>query len=290
MGEQVGKHKTLVTEYMVLLSVTFLDDQLGYIVGSDGTILKTTDGGSNWATQISPYNHHLESVFFIDDQIGFAVGGKSYPGNWIEGTILKTSDGGVNWNQILGGTIQFSSVYFVDSATGWVVGQGGTILKTTNCGNSWSSQQSGTLEYLLSVNFVNNTTGWVVGGGGTILKTTNGGVTFIEEEQDDEVPTTYSLSQNFPNPFNPSTKIQYSVISTQKVTLKVYDVLGNEIATLVNEEKPAREYEVEFNTAKLPSRQGSALTSGIYFYQLRVYPAEGGAGQFVETKKMVLLK
>jgi hypothetical protein len=67
------------------------------------------------------------------------------------------------------------------------------------------------------------------------------------------------------------------------VSLKVYDVLGNEITTLVNEEKPTGEYEVEFNAANLPSRQGSALTSGIYFYQLQ-------ASSFVETKKMVLLK
>ena len=83
------------------------------------------------------------------------------------------------------------------------------------------------------------------------------------------------LSQNFPNPFNPSTRIQYSLNSTQKITLKVYDVLGNEIATLVNEEKPSGEYEVEFN--------GNNLPSGVYFYQLK-------AGSLIETKKMVLLK
>jgi len=97
-----------------------------------------------------------------------------------------------------------------------------------------------------------------------------------------------ALSQNDPNPFNPVTKIKY-IIPTPPVsfplvkgrtkegfvTLKVYDILGREIATLVNEEKPAGEYEVGFD--------GTALTSGIYFYQLR-------AGQFTETKKMILLK
>ena len=85
----------------------------------------------------------------------------------------------------------------------------------------------------------------------------------------------FHLSQNYPNPFNPSTRIQYSVNSTQKVTLKVYDLLGREITALVNEEKPAGQYEVEFNGTNLPS--------GIYFYQLK-------AGSFVETKKMILLK
>jgi hypothetical protein len=66
------------------------------------------------------------------------------------------------------------------------------------------------------------------------------------------------------------------------VTIKVYDVLGNEVATLVNEEKPAGEYEVEFTTANLPS--------GIYFYQLRATPIGGQAGNYVETKKMVLIR
>ena len=98
--------------------------------------------------------------------------------------------------------------------------------------------------------------------------------------------TDFSLSQNFPNPFNPSTNIQYAISSRQFVTLKVFDVLGKEVATLVNEEKPAGSYEVEFN---LPAgRQGTASgiknpASGIYFYQLK-------AGDFIETKKMVLLK
>jgi photosystem II stability/assembly factor-like uncharacterized protein len=96
-------------------------------------------------------------------------------------------------------------------------------------------------------------------------------------------PLTFSLEQNYPNPFNPSTKIKYIIpnvethrdASLQMVTLKVYDVLGNEVATLVNEEKPAGSYEVEFSASNLPS--------GTYFYQLK-------ASSLIETKKMILLK
>jgi hypothetical protein len=93
--------------------------------------------------------------------------------------------------------------------------------------------------------------------------------------ENENVPVTFNLSQNYPNPFNPTTSLQYAIGSRQFVTLKVYDLLGREIATLVNEEKPAGEYEVEFN--------GYTLPSGIYFYQLK-------AGSFSETKKMILLK
>ncbi len=107
-----------------------------------------------------------------------------------------------------------------------------------------------------------------------------------------EVPTEFSLEQNYPNPFNPTTTIRFTIPTSplnpspyqgegqreRLITLKVYDVLGRKIATLVNEESATGEagsYEVEFD--------GANLTSGIYFYQLR-------AGNFVETKKMILLK
>ncbi len=97
------------------------------------------------------------------------------------------------------------------------------------------------------------------------------------------MPTVYALEQNYPNPFNPTTKIRYSLSSKQFVTLKVYDVLGNEIATLVNEEKSAGMYEVEFRSGSASGGDAYSLPSGIYFYNLK-------AGNFVETKKMVLLK
>ncbi|MGB5893753.1 MAG: T9SS type A sorting domain-containing protein, partial [Ignavibacteriaceae bacterium] len=91
----------------------------------------------------------------------------------------------------------------------------------------------------------------------------------------------YSLEQNYPNPFNPITTIQYQIPELSFVTLKVYDVLGSEVALLVNEKIPAGSYAAEFDANKLPS--------GIYFYKLQVY-APGRAGSFVETKKMILLK
>jgi hypothetical protein len=85
----------------------------------------------------------------------------------------------------------------------------------------------------------------------------------------------FSLSQNYPNPFNPNTKVKYSVPNQSKVIIKIYDVLGNEILTLVNEEKVAGNYEIEFNAA--------SLSSGVYFYKMQ-------ADNFINTKKMILMK
>jgi hypothetical protein len=89
------------------------------------------------------------------------------------------------------------------------------------------------------------------------------------------LPTEFSLSQNYPNPFNPSTTISYQLPVTSNVTLKIYDILGSEVATLVNQEQSVGNYKVDFNA--------SHLSSGIYFYQVK-------AGSFVQTKKMILIK
>ena len=94
-----------------------------------------------------------------------------------------------------------------------------------------------------------------------------------------EIPEQFSLSQNYPNPFNPNTVIRYSLIGNRFVNLKVYDVLGKNIMTLVNEKQSPGTYQIEFD--------GSGLPSGVYFYRLS---ATGGAGEFTDTKRMILLK
>jgi len=100
-------------------------------------------------------------------------------------------------------------------------------------------------------------------------------------ETNNQISKTFELYQNYPNPFNPSTRIQYAISSPangtgkQFVTIKIYDVIGNEINTIVNEEKPAGTHEVSFNAG--------SLSNGVYFYKLT-------AGNFVQTRKMILLK
>jgi hypothetical protein len=97
----------------------------------------------------------------------------------------------------------------------------------------------------------------------------------VEDEETLEIPSAFSLSQNYPNPFNPTTKIKYSVPQSSNVVIKVFDILGNEIESLVDEEKSLGTYELTWYAEQLPS--------GIYFYRIQ-------AGSFVETKKMLLMK
>ncbi len=99
--------------------------------------------------------------------------------------------------------------------------------------------------------------------------------TDVEGKSDEEIPTEFLLSQNYPNPFNPSTTVQYAIPVNEKVTIKVFDILGREVTTLVNEVKSAGTYSVKFDA--------SNLSSGIYFYTIN-------AGSFTATKKLMLLK
>jgi hypothetical protein len=95
------------------------------------------------------------------------------------------------------------------------------------------------------------------------------------EAKEEHLPDKYFLRQNYPNPFNPSTIIQYQVPSVGIVTLKIFDILGRQVATLVNGQKQPGKYDVQWNA--------SNNSSGLYFYRIQT-------GKFVETKKMVLLK
>jgi hypothetical protein len=99
----------------------------------------------------------------------------------------------------------------------------------------------------------------------------------------DVVPVAFKLEQNYPNPFNPTTHFRFTMGDLQFVTLKIYDMLGREVATLVHEKKEPGMHTVEWNA--------SLFASGIYFYQLRAHQKDGGqAGNFVSIKKMTLIK
>jgi len=101
------------------------------------------------------------------------------------------------------------------------------------------------------------------------------------------IAKTYSLGQNYPNPFNPSTNIKYSIAKNSFVSLKVYDILGREVATLVNKSQPQGSYTVPFSISQLSNNQ---ITSGVYFYRLIAEDVKGKENNFVEVKRMIVIK
>jgi len=112
---------------------------------------------------------------------------------------------------------------------------------------------------------------------------------FVSVDDKEGIPDKYMLEQNYPNPFNPTTEIRFTIIDTRFTTLKVYDVLGQVVATLVNEVKQPGEYRVQWDASA-----SGGLPSDIYFYKLQVYDSDASktrrAGNFVETKKLILMK
>lgn len=208
-----------------LTSVYFNNGNVGWVVGYNGEILKTTDGGIQWNEVSSGTTNKLNSVvFFSDDQNGWIVGefgtilhtsngGNSWVNqnsgiiNWLgsvyftdlnngyvcgkEGTILKTSDGGNNWVIVTTPTTEdLHSIYFINNNIGWAVGFNGLIIKTTDGGQNWVVQISNTLQELNSVYFINENVGWICGNNGEILYTSNGGTLWSVQNS----TTTYDLN------------------------------------------------------------------------------------------------
>jgi photosystem II stability/assembly factor-like uncharacterized protein len=253
-------------------SIFFVDHNTGWAAGynhqNKTEIYTTIDGGNTWVTRlVNTIWRFFYSVQFADNLTGWLVGES--------GIIIKTTDGGNNWFEQTNGYQGYHlySCYVVDQNKGYAAGQYGTILYTSNGGEIWTEQESGTNNTLNSIYFTDEMRGWAVGYG-VVLSTTNGGVTFVEEVST-ETPKGYILSQNYPNPFNPVTTINYQIPKESTVKLNVFDCLGNEIETLVNEFQTGGMYSLKFDASK--------LTSGIYFYQLK-------ATDFISTKKMVVMQ
>jgi photosystem II stability/assembly factor-like uncharacterized protein len=248
-------------------SVDFPDINNGFATAGNGTLYKTTNAGDNWGTR-SVSAFRLNSVYFPNKDTGFVAGDN--------GRIYRTTNNGLTWiRQLLETTNILQSIYFVNSTTGYCAGWNGIILKTTNSGVNWIQQAPVSNNNLYSVFFTNSNTGYATGDRGTIIKTIDGGSVISVNQISSSIPDKFYLYQNYPNPFNPGTVIRYSINENRFISLKVYNILGNEIATLVNEKQDAGIYEVQWN--------GSNYSSGVYYYRIE---ADG----FTETKKMLLLK
>ncbi|MBI4992899.1 MAG: hypothetical protein HZC26_02070, partial [Candidatus Magasanikbacteria bacterium] len=161
----------------ILRSIDMLDNKFGFAVGSQGTILKTTNGGNSWtAVGNLPVDLNIYDVDIIDQNTAWAVGRGSAPS--FAGFILKTIDGGNTWSSQtpVGGSVGLNSVFFFDTSTGFAVGIDGTIWQTIDGGTNWVQKNSGTSQFLNSVaggvisGSVVTRAVWAVGLGGTILR------------------------------------------------------------------------------------------------------------------------
>jgi photosystem II stability/assembly factor-like uncharacterized protein len=256
----------LVTGAVAHWDIAFTNAQNGLVVGLYGGCFKTVDGGSTWIPFTQPLggSSYFRVQYLSPTRIIIAGGAQ----------IALSKDGGQTWTSPYNaGQEQMNGVCFGDSLNGWAVSQG-TISRSTDGGSHWTRESIPGYRYLTSITTPDGVHAWAIGDG-TILKTTEWLIPTSTVTNIDNTPTRFSLGQNYPNPFNPSTTISFSLPLRSFVTLKVFDVMGREIATIVSEETPAGNHSRQWNA--------SGVSSGMYFYRIQ-------AGDFMQTKKLLLVR
>lgn len=255
-------------------SVCFIDSLIGWIAGENGTILHSTNGGNTWLQQVSPTTRLLRSIHARSVSNIYITGDS--------GTVIKTTDGGLpvelydfnlrsrklNVHLSWLTKTEFNNHGFLieRQQTSFQQPKWIEIGFIAGAGYSNSPHSYSFVDYNLTPGLYDYRVKQI---------DNNGAFRYSESQSVVIAPVEFSLSQNYPNPFNPTTVINYQLPMSSHISLKIYDLLGREVATLVNEQKDAGSYEVKFD--------GKNLSSGIYFYQLR-------AGEFAQTIKLILQK
>jgi photosystem II stability/assembly factor-like uncharacterized protein len=263
-------------------AVAWISEEKGWFGTDGGTppgsslVYHTTDGGLTWAPT---YLGSLDvfALQFPNNELGMA--------STAFRNIYKTTNGGSSWSyasQVPGAEITlWCWIAGIDVPTPrWWATNMDEIYRSTDHGMTWVYEAilDGYPINDLSMNFVEHkrvVVGYAVGAGDGAVMRYSELVTSVPEEKGNPLPVKVVLEQNYPNPFNPTTTISFQLTANSFVTLKVYDVLGREVATLVNEAKLPGTYSVQWDAA--------GVASGVYFYKLQ-------AGKFVETKKLLLLR
>jgi len=245
--------------------IHFVDVNTGFYIHDTGMVFKTTNGGLNWTSSQIALSPNFRDIKFLNNNTGIIVG---------TGMIFKTTNQGNTWLVVNSIVAQdFFSVFFADINTGYITAEH-TVLKTTNSGNSWFSVFSEPADTIFSAYFINSETGYVCGDEGRVYKTTSGGVLGINPISN-QVPKEFMLYQNYPNPFNPNTNIQFAIAKASNVKLTIFDAIGREVETLVNEYVSPGTYEVKWDAAR--------FSSGIYFYKIVT-------NDYTMAKRMSLIK
>ena len=265
----------------VWLRIDFVSKSVGYFYTSSWSggdnpqrIYKTTDGGTTWAPVFA--KNGIMNLKFYNEKIGLARGG------YYTMDVYRTFDGGASWDTIhvqnynppgWGSDFEFlpgdpSRVWHTDVSR---------LYFSSDTGHTWRQQTLDTSVVVgRDIVFTDATHGWLLCDNGRLYHTVNGNqiVTSVGNSEM-TTPSGFHLEQNYPNPFNPSTTISYSLPKTANVSLRIFNTLGQEVAVLVNERREAGNYQSTWNASNVPS--------GIYFCRLQ-------AGEFIDTKKAILLK
>jgi photosystem II stability/assembly factor-like uncharacterized protein len=262
-------------------AMMWLDQNNGWFGTNNTKVYRTTNGGTTWTGTASPSLASTYGVHFNALNNGLTGG---------VATLLKSTDAGATWAAgpaSVGG--QVFGIWGPAGSQEFWVANGSNVSYSSNSGTSWTTTgknaytSSGSVYHLHMVKSGANIYGWAGGLGGTIVRYRRI-LTGVEAGQP-EIPAEFALSQNYPNPFNPTTRIKYDLPEQATVVLKIYNVLGQEVATLANAPQAAGYYETTWDGR---NNFGANVGSGVYFYRFEATSASGQT--FANLKKMVFLK
>jgi photosystem II stability/assembly factor-like uncharacterized protein len=252
--------------------IAFRDD-FGLIVGNKGTIRRTVNGGEKWSSGTSGTDLELTSVSIGDDSTAIIAG--------INGTILRSSDYGRTWEQVYASIpisiYRLSGVRHLTRDHVIIVGYGGIILESRDAGLTWTPQESNTSFNLEAVSFVDDKIGCAAGWFTTVMRTTSGGSLAVNRSGK-TLPVRMSIASSWPNPLSRSrtatAHIMLDIARSGAVDLRVYDLLGREVRTLMDQTLTAGRWDVTWDPAALPK--------GVYLYRLV-------SGSDVRTAKITII-
>ena len=257
------------TTQMHLLSLSFPNPENGYFCTGD-KLYNTTNGGTDWNYH-SYLDPQLGRVKFTDVMNGV---GRTFQ------NLYYTSDGGTSWSECdsVNPCSDFDIMKNGSGSVLMVLAQS-YVYTSIDYGRTFTKQNL-PAEGFYKIRMIDPANAWIAGYNGKIVRYHNDGI--ITKTESPEIRITgFSLSQNYPNPFNPSTIIKYSIPADSYVTLKIFDMLGREITSLVKAQQAAGNYDIKFNAA--------SMASGIYFYRLEARTI-GSDAYFSKVNKMTLLK
>ncbi|MBI5402845.1 MAG: T9SS type A sorting domain-containing protein [Ignavibacteriae bacterium] len=249
----------------------FVGQQVWFGVSGGSKLMYSSNMGTNWVTQTTPIGA-TGCICFVSPTKGMAAGTSNHPG------LILTTNSGTNWVVVtnpysgynIAGICYMNSAWFI--ANGFQSPCGISI--SSNDGATWTTSYTSPVSLSCMSKSRSGSTIWAVGANGGISRY---GTPIIGiNSNSTELPSDFALKQNYPNPFNPTTNIKYQVANNKFITLKVFDILGKEVAVLVNQKRNAGEYEVIFD--------GENLSSGMYYYVLYA------DGKKIDTKKMLMVK
>lgn len=251
-----------------------------FTASQGGRIYRTTNGGASWSSSSVPTATGTSNVWFNDTQYGVATSSGS-------NLVFRSTDGGATWTSITPSGSGFLLACAGSGTSDFWYARGTSIYRSTDRGATFTSSHTGTGTYVaLSFSTLgSNTTGWGVTSTGGVARFF-GTITDVEEQPTQGLPETFALLQNYPNPFNPTTTIRYALPRDARVTVSVYNILGQLVSELVNDVQSAGYYTVAWNGR---NQYGLQVATGVYLYRIEARPTDGGA-PFVSTKKMVLMK